>query len=114
MRRREVKLFGERRGFPTARVSEGGGSRGFSPARRCLLDCDFTTCDSELSRNRYLYLLKKKLACCALSAPHQLFLRSQRFELALDQSERRILFEPPACTVRNEARVLQCCTKGRV
>ena len=35
--------------------------------------------------------------------------------VALEDFSREVmLFEPPACTVRNEARVLQCWTKGRV
>ena len=35
--------------------------------------------------------------------------------VALEDFRRKvILFEPPDCTARNEARVLQCWTKGRI
>ena len=68
--------------------------------RFCELDCfrDVTTeADAELAYS---------VVCTP--APERMF-------VALEDFMRKVmLFEPPACTVRNEARVLQCWTKGRV
>jgi len=68
--------------------------------RFCEMDCfrDVTTeADAELA-----------YSVVRTSAPQSMF-------VALEDFRRKVmLFEPPACTVRNEARVLQCWTKGRV
>ena len=68
--------------------------------RFCEMDCfrDVTTeADAELAYS---------VVCT--TAPERMF-------VALEDSRRKVmLFEPPACTVRNEARVLQCWTKGRM